>query len=367
MLNWQFLLQKEGYPIWEAIDSPELTIEAGIYRILGRGNCQEKEAEIHCTYQDFSQGKSSNCLSKKVRRINPVGLVMIIPFTYFNPGYWGFSCRSTTFEEIFGESWYESFQLQVLPEINQTEIPKKFRNKLIINSQKERNISSSSIFKLKTVENIFAPAQMFGFPREIPSNKASYPSKAAEFFAQRKGRAILLHKETVTSLAGVALNIIENKYLKLLELFFKAPLPQMPQPIQQPARHRKTETEDLSFKLNLPEITKMVRVTTKLRVSLGQILPPKISDSSVGKKQRNSPQLPKIGSSAIPTINLNKPTSFKIKKERKKIWNNFRKNQRDSIDLKFEALKSKERFWAHLQSLIVTPDSDLEAQNISKE
>lgn len=365
MFDWQFLLQKKGCLIWEAIDSRQLTIEAGIYRILGRGNCQKKEAEISCTYQDFSEQQNTQCLSKKVRRIDPVGLVMISPFTYFNPGYWEFICRSATFEEILGQFWYESFQLQVLPEINSTEPPRNLSRKKRINLNKNNQIDSSSILKLQPISKSFKSNVIFNFPQKIPKKAKKYSSKAAEFFASRKPQSLLLYPETLSSLAGVSLNLIHKENQKLIELFLKIPVERKAAPtIEKPAQIEKTRIESLPAKLNLPEIKKMVRISTKLRVSLGQILPPKIASSSNSRKRRKYPQLPKIDSAPIPTINISKQTSFKIQRNNKKNLHRIPKNNRDSIDLKFAALKSKERFWERLQSLTIPPKSDLDVEQV---
>ncbi len=386
MLNWQFLLQKKGDFIWSAIDSPKLKIEEGIYRILGQGSCSDREVEVRCTYQDFLARQVSNCLSKKTRRLDRLGLIVVIPFTYLDPGYWEFSCCYDLLFEMLGSSWHDRLQLQVLPTIDKTEKPKKFRKKVTIERDKQE-ISSSSVFDFLPNPKSIARSQIFAFPQEIPRKKEIKTSKAEEFFASRKVRSCLLHEETRASLAGIALNIIDWHNLNLLELF-KKPISwqeiklrqgdrEKSQQIKTLAEQRKTQSENLSSRLHLPNLPKITKLVTdvplspmrdrksRLQTSLGQILPPKIATSSPHKK-RQLPQLPKLISSPIPTINLNKPASFKITKANNQSapltsgiirdrsidskikldsWHNSK------VDRKFAALRSKERFLANLHSL----------------
>ena len=316
---------------------------------------------------------------------------MVIPFTYFTPGYWEFSCSSDYLAEIFGEFWCENFKLQVLPVRNTAQISKINRKKLFF--KPDNKISSSSILDLKSLETSFTLSQIFSFPREFHSKQQIYSSKAAEFFALRKPRSILLHQETFASLAGIALSIIENNNFKLLELF-KLPADLALLQSKKIVEESKTELEDLSLKLNLPNIKNMKRVTerpeiskpiqftcgsmrvtsSKLQYSLGQILPPRISIASNRKQQRKYPQLPKIAPSSIPSIKLEQSSSFKIKKVSKNIeglknnqrkLNYYQQNQ-SKIDRKFQELKSKERFWQHLHSLVISENPNLNVDRKSR-
>lgn len=376
MINCQFLLQQEGYWLWEALDTREFTIEEGKYRIIGEVNsCKNCDVEIYYAYQSFAEDKSDRLLFKRFRRLNSAGLVMIIPFTYFSPGWWEFSCESDFFAQIFGDFWGESLRLQVLPNPNSDRQVKKEKTKIKTVTKKSKK---SSFFKLKSLKNPWLP-NLFSFDRHESENKKNSYLLEVESVLPKKKESILLQKETVSALAGMALNIVKNdRYKKLLDIF------------REPDRNKidefpKTEVEYLPFQLNLLEMETMPQLTANFQASIGQILPPKITRSR-DCTELKYPQLPKIVaavSAPIPTINLNKPTSFKIQREDRPTTN-FKKLDKypvtgaiyskvtttnkniDKVDRDFYALKLKERFWTRLSSLATPSNSGLKLNKFPK-
>lgn len=359
MIDWQFLMQKKDCWFWQTVDRSELTIEAGIYRIIGKGNClQNCHVEINCSYQSFEEENRFNkYLFKRFRCLNSAGLIMVIPFTYFSPGWWQFSCQSDVFSEIFGQFWRRILQLQVLPQQNSDRESEKYILKIknVIKNSKKR-----AFFKLDRIASGFARSDLFNFvPNNIDRQKLNYVLETAAILSKKQDFT-LLKQEALPILAGITLNLIAlDRYKKLLEIFKESTN-------NKSGNLPRTKLEILPFQLNLLETPKMTQIDTNFRASLGQVLPPKIARSSLDRRQKKYPQLPRIAASVpIPTINIDKPTSFKLAKEnkntyqKKSLYSQLKINKNiEKVDKDFKALKLKERFWLRLNSLASLIDEE---------
>lgn len=369
MIDWQFFIQKEGCWFWEAIERSQITIEAGRYRVIAEANSLKNcDVEINCTYDDREVAESNNLLFKRFCRFNSAGLIMVIPFTYFRAGCWQFSCESDFFTAILGDFWRESLQLQVLP-IPQSDRQVK-QEKLELKLQL-KNSKIGSFFQLKSINNIFDRGDLFGCNTAYFNKLEKARLLELESILPRK-EALLLRKETLATLAGVTLNIINFKrYNELLQIFKK------PRDRQCEAIAR-TKIERLPFKLNLLETEQMPELP-KIFSAPRQVLPQKIERFSLNKIGPKSPQLPKINPALpIPNFNINKPTSFKINRpiaqndksqklaiyplkelnQKPAFLNNsqrYTNNNIERVDRDFQALKLKERFWSRLNSLANNP------------
>jgi hypothetical protein len=112
---WEFLLQKEGDRSWLPLESPSVEILEGRYRIVARSSRPNATIEIRVTQQDLYETPPVRRIQKRSSKTNPQGLVVIMPFTRLQPGDWELRCASDLMDEMMGDGWNQSLQLQVLP------------------------------------------------------------------------------------------------------------------------------------------------------------------------------------------------------------------------------------------------------------
>ncbi len=116
MEHWQFLIQKQGARSWHILESPNLEVLEGQYRILARSNLRNTDVEVRVTHSSTQQVQPTRRIFKRSRRTNSEGLTAVIPFTYFDPGVWELRCTGDLMSDILGKSWQYSVQLEVLPQ-----------------------------------------------------------------------------------------------------------------------------------------------------------------------------------------------------------------------------------------------------------
>ncbi|MEH2070336.1 MAG: hypothetical protein V7K47_19625 [Nostoc sp.] len=114
MEHWQFLIQKQGDRSWHILESPNLDILQGQYRVLARSNLQNTDVEIRVTHFSTEEVTPKQRIFKRSRRTNSEGLMAVVPFTYFEPGVWELRCSGDLMSDMLGKSWQYCVQLQVL-------------------------------------------------------------------------------------------------------------------------------------------------------------------------------------------------------------------------------------------------------------
>ncbi|MFN6438554.1 MAG: hypothetical protein RMY35_016885 [Nostoc sp. DedSLP01] len=114
MDNWQFLIQKQGDRSWHILESPNLQILEGQYRVLARSSLRNTDVEVRVTHFSTHEATPKRRIFKRSRRINSEGLMAVIPFTDFEPGIWELRCCGDLMSDMLGKSWQYSIQVQVL-------------------------------------------------------------------------------------------------------------------------------------------------------------------------------------------------------------------------------------------------------------
>ncbi|MEH1938216.1 MAG: hypothetical protein V7L14_31820, partial [Nostoc sp.] len=122
MEHWQFLIQKQGARSWHILESPNLEILEGQYRVLARSNLLNTSVEVRVTHSSTQEVQPTRRIFKRSRRTNSEGLMAVIPFTYFQTGVWEMRCSSDLMSDLFGKSWQYSVQLQVLCQEEEGEV-----------------------------------------------------------------------------------------------------------------------------------------------------------------------------------------------------------------------------------------------------
>ncbi len=115
MEHWQFLIQKQGDRTWHSLESPNLKISAGRYRVLARSHLINTDVDVRVTHSSIQEVPLKRRILKRLRRTNAEGLMAVIPFTFLQPGMWELRCSGDLMSDILGKSWQYRVVLQVLP------------------------------------------------------------------------------------------------------------------------------------------------------------------------------------------------------------------------------------------------------------
>jgi len=114
MEHWQFLIQKQGDRSWHILESPNLQILEGQYRVLARSSLRNTDVEVRVTHFSTHEVTPKRRIFKRSRRTNSEGLMAVIPFTHFEPGVWELRCSGDLMSDMLGKSWQYGVQVQVL-------------------------------------------------------------------------------------------------------------------------------------------------------------------------------------------------------------------------------------------------------------
>nr|WP_290223194.1 hypothetical protein [Trichocoleus desertorum] len=116
MEYWEFLLQKEGDRSWLPLESPDVEILEGRYRVVARSSRANISVEIRITHQVADEVPPKRRSQKRFGRTNKDGLMVVFPFTRMKPGLWEIRCAGDLMSDFLGQSWQHNVCLQVLPQ-----------------------------------------------------------------------------------------------------------------------------------------------------------------------------------------------------------------------------------------------------------
>ncbi|MBR8836778.1 MAG: hypothetical protein DSM106950_22870 [Stigonema ocellatum SAG 48.90 = DSM 106950] len=115
MEHWEFLIQKQGDRTWRTLKSPIVEIMEGRYRVVARSNRANLDVDVRVTHSSDVGLPPKRRIHKRSRRTNLEGLMVVIPFTYLNPGIWELRCSGDLMSVLLGISWQYSVHVRVLP------------------------------------------------------------------------------------------------------------------------------------------------------------------------------------------------------------------------------------------------------------
>ncbi|MEH2139339.1 MAG: hypothetical protein V7K42_22270, partial [Nostoc sp.] len=121
MEHWQFLIQKQGDRSWHILESPNLAISEGQYRVLARSSLPNTDVEVRVTHSSTQEVQPTRRIFKRSRCTNSEGLMAVIPFTHFDAGVWELRCNGDLMSDLLGKSWQYSVQLRVLSQEEEVE------------------------------------------------------------------------------------------------------------------------------------------------------------------------------------------------------------------------------------------------------
>ena len=115
MKHWEFLLQKEGDRSWLPLDSPDVEILEGRYRIVARSGIVNADIDIRIVHLATEAVPPKRRVQKRSCRTNQDGLMVVIPFTQLEPGLWELHCSpADLLSDLMTGAQPYSVKLQVL-------------------------------------------------------------------------------------------------------------------------------------------------------------------------------------------------------------------------------------------------------------
>ncbi|MEG3844272.1 hypothetical protein [Microcoleus sp. herbarium14] len=122
MKKLEFLLQKEGDRAWLPLETSDVEILEGKYRVVARIQHPNTDIEIRIAHTSFDESALQRKVQSRSARTNPEGLVVIIPYTRLKPGMWELSCLPDP-KSTPAKPWQYGVQLEVLPAESETSEP----------------------------------------------------------------------------------------------------------------------------------------------------------------------------------------------------------------------------------------------------
>jgi hypothetical protein len=130
---WKFLIQRAGDRGWRPIETGNLQLTEGKYRIVANSSLVDTQIHTRVTYQQLGEIHPQRKSQARDQRTNARGLVVIIPSTQLASGIWQFVCSGVGTD---GSNWHRVLKLRVLPSnqpkaptipISSTQVPQAIR------------------------------------------------------------------------------------------------------------------------------------------------------------------------------------------------------------------------------------------------
>ncbi len=110
MEYWEFLIQREGDRGWRTIETGNLQLMEGRYRIVANSHLIDTQIQTRVIHQTTGLTTPQRRSQSRTQMTNSSGVLVIIPFTQIQSGMWQFVCTGTT----AGASWQRQLKLRVL-------------------------------------------------------------------------------------------------------------------------------------------------------------------------------------------------------------------------------------------------------------
>ncbi len=114
MKYWEFLIQKEGDQTWLPLETQQVEILEGRYRVVAHTDRANTEMDILVSQLMTEELPPRKRVRKRTSQTNNSGLVVVMPYVHLQPGQWELTCSSTSaVDGLIGDNWQYSVQLQV--------------------------------------------------------------------------------------------------------------------------------------------------------------------------------------------------------------------------------------------------------------
>jgi hypothetical protein len=122
MKEWTFLLQKDGDRSWLPLDSVDVEILEGRYRIVAQTDHPDTDISIRVCHLATEEDPPKRRIQKRSYRTNSNGLMVVTPFTQLQPGDWELSCFLTDpLSDLVGDMLHQAVRLRVLACVNEVD------------------------------------------------------------------------------------------------------------------------------------------------------------------------------------------------------------------------------------------------------
>lgn len=116
MKEWTFLLQKYGDRSWLPLDSPDMEILEGRYRIVVQTDHPNTDINIRICHLATEEDPPKRRIQKRTNRTNRNGLMVVAPFTSLPAGNWELCCfLSDPLSDLVGDVLHHAVRLRVAP------------------------------------------------------------------------------------------------------------------------------------------------------------------------------------------------------------------------------------------------------------
>lgn len=116
MRYWEFLIQQEGDQTWLPLETRQVEILEGRYRMAAHTSYDEAPVEVRLSQLLLDEMPPRRRVRKRKAITNDSGLLAIFPYIQLSPGRWEVHCSSPdVIDDFLGESWEYSIQLEVTP------------------------------------------------------------------------------------------------------------------------------------------------------------------------------------------------------------------------------------------------------------
>ncbi|NEP15812.1 MAG: hypothetical protein F6J97_02790 [Leptolyngbya sp. SIO4C1] len=113
---WEFLIQQEGDQTWLPLETKQVEILEGRYRVAAHTNRVNTPVEVRLDQILLDELPPRRRVRKRRAQTNEAGLLIIFPFMQLAPGKWDISCSGAdVMNDLLGAGWQHRVQLQVLP------------------------------------------------------------------------------------------------------------------------------------------------------------------------------------------------------------------------------------------------------------
>ena len=126
MEYWEFLLQQEGDSNWLPLDTSQMEILEGRYRIMAHCSQPNTAVQVHISQLMTDQDPPKRRSLRRVGHTNENGLLVVLPLKRLTSGTWDIYCQGTTDGVVLESpsestsaaslSWQYAIQLRVLPQ-----------------------------------------------------------------------------------------------------------------------------------------------------------------------------------------------------------------------------------------------------------
>jgi hypothetical protein len=93
MIQWQFLIQKEGDQDWLPLESPNVEILEGRYYLMAQVGCPSAQVEVQIRHEYELDGVPQDVTQRRRQRTDAEGLLELFGLTYLPPGLWELQCQ----------------------------------------------------------------------------------------------------------------------------------------------------------------------------------------------------------------------------------------------------------------------------------